>query len=314
LIVEKERVERHGEDPVHRYLTDIGRYALLTKDDEALLAQQIEAGAVADEELREGRDELRPARVRELRRVVAHGEAARGTFVQSNLRLVVSIAKKYQASGLPLLDLVQEGNLGLIRAVEKFEWRRGFKFSTYATWWIRQTITRGIANTGRTIRLPEHAHGTLARVGEAQALLEPMLGRRATLAELGAEVELSEDELIELLRFRAEPRSLSEPLLWDGDADLGDVVEDRSAESPFEMAAAALLPIEIGRLLSQLHEREREILRFHFGLGGGEPRTLREVGEHFDLTGEAVRKLEATAMSKLRHSASQTGVRDLLTG
>ncbi len=309
----KERIERDEEDLVRLYLTDIGQYPLLTKDDEVRLAQAIEGRAEAEEELRATPKGLTPSRRRELRRVVRAGEDAQRTFVQSNLRLVVSIAKKYQASGLPLLDLIQEGNLGLMHAVEKFDWRKGFKFSTYATWWIRQAITRGIANTGRPIRLPVHAGDTLARVQKAQARLELKFGRPATLAELGAEVEMPEDKLIEALRFRAEPLSLSEPLREDGDAELGDVVEDRSAESPFEVAATALLPEEIDRLLSPLDMREREILRLRFGLDRGEPRTLEEVGEHFNLTRERIRQIEARAMSKLRHPSSDTGARDLLT-
>ena len=205
----KERVERDEEDLVRLYLTDIGQYPLLTKDDEVRLAQAIEARWGAEEELRSKSKGMTPTRRRELNRKVREGEMAQRTFVQSNLRLVVSIAKKYQASGLPLLDLIQEGNLGLMHAVEKFDWRKGFKFSTYATWWIRQAITRGIANTGRTIRLPVHAGDTLARVQKAQARLELKLGRPATLVELGIEVELPEDKLIEALRFRAEPLSLS---------------------------------------------------------------------------------------------------------
>jgi RNA polymerase sigma factor (sigma-70 family) len=308
----KERVERDEEDLVRLYLTDIGQYPLLTKDDEVRLAQAIETRWEAEDELRTKKG-LTPTRRRELNRAVRDGERAQRTFVQSNLRLVVSIAKKYQASGLPLLDLIQEGNLGLMHAVEKFDWRKGFKFSTYATWWIRQAITRGIANTGRTIRLPVHAGDTLARVQKAQARLELKLGRPATLSELGDEVELPEDKLIEALRFRAEPLSLSEPLREDGDAELGDVVEDRSAESPFEMAATALLPVEINRLLAPLDEREREILRLRFGLDRGEPRTLEEVGEHFNLTRERIRQIEARAMSKLRHPSSDTGARDLLS-
>jgi RNA polymerase sigma factor (sigma-70 family) len=309
----KERVERDEEDLVRLYLTDIGQYPLLTKDDEVRLAQAIEARWGAEDELRSKSKGMTPTRRRELNRKVREGEMAQRTFVQSNLRLVVSIAKKYQASGLPLLDLIQEGNLGLMHAVEKFDWRKGFKFSTYATWWIRQAITRGIANTGRTIRLPVHAGDTLARVQKAQARLELKLARPATLVELGIEVELPEDKLIEALRFRAEPLSLSEPLREDGDAELGDVVEDRSAESPFEVAATALLPLEINRLLAPLDEREREILKLRFGLDRGEPRTLEEVGEHFNLTRERIRQIEARAMSKLRHPSSDTGARDLLT-
>ncbi len=205
----KERVERDEEDLVRLYLTDIGQYPLLTKDDEVRLAQAIEAGNAAREELESGGKEVTAARKRELRRQSRLGEQAERTFVQSNLRLVVSIAKKYQASGLPLLDLIQEGNLGLMHAVEKFDWRKGFKFSTYATWWIRQAITRGIANTGRTIRLPVHAGDTLARLQKARARLELKLGRPATLAELSAEVEMPEDKVTEALRFAAEPLSLS---------------------------------------------------------------------------------------------------------
>jgi RNA polymerase sigma factor (sigma-70 family) len=295
----KERVERDEEDLVRLYLTDIGQYPLLTKDDEVRLAQAIEAGNAARLELEASGRSLSPARKRELRRSSREGETAERTFVQSNLRLVVSIAKKYQASGLPLLDLIQEGNLGLMHAVEKFDWRKGFKFSTYATWWIRQAITRGIANTGRTIRLPVHAGDTLARLQKARARLELKLGRPATLAELSAEVEMPEDKVTEALRE-------------DGDAELGDVVEDRSAESPFEVAATALLPEEINRLLAPLDEREREILKLRFGLDRGEPRTLEEVGEHFNLTRERIRQIEARAMSKLRHPSSDTGARDLL--
>jgi RNA polymerase sigma factor (sigma-70 family) len=272
-------------DSLQLFLNEAGRYPLLTAAEEVELAKRIERGDMQ----------------------------AKERMITSNLRLVVSIARRYQTQGITLGDLIQEGVIGLIRATEKFDWRKGFKFSTYATWWIRQAITRGIANTGRTIRLPVHAGDTLARVQKAQARLELKYGRPATLAELGAEVEMPEDKLVEALRFRAEPLSLSEPLREDGDAELGDVVEDRSAESPFEVAAVSLLPEEIGRLLSPLDEREREILRLRFGLDRGEPRTLEEVGEHFNLTRERIRQIEARAMSKLRHPSSDTGARDLLT-
>ena len=309
----KDRVDRDEEDLVRLYLSDIGQYTLLTKDDEVRLAKQIEAGKAAKEELALGGKSIAKGRKAELQRVERQGEKAERAFVQSNLRLVVSIAKKYQASGLPLLDLIQEGNLGLMHAVEKFDWRKGFKFSTYATWWIRQAITRGIANTGRTIRLPVHAGDTLARLQKARSRLELKFGRQPTLRELADEVEMPEDKVTEALRFAAEPLSLSEPLREDGDAELGDVVEDRSAESPFEVAATALLPEEIQRLLAPLDEREREILKLRFGLDRGEPRTLEEVGEHFNLTRERIRQIEARAMSKLRHPSSDTGARDLLS-
>lgn len=308
----RERQERDEEDLIRLYLGDIGVHSLLSKEDEARLGKEMESAAAAREELRT--QGVLPERRAELKRIVEQGEGAKQAFIQGNLRLVVSIAKRYQASGLPLLDLIQEGNMGLIHAVEKFDWRKGFKFSTYATWWIRQAITRGIANTGRTIRLPVHAGDSLARVQRAQMHLEVKFGRSPTLKELANEVDLPYDKLIESLRFRGEPISLSEPLREDGDAELADVVEDQSAESPFDVAAEVLLPSEIARLLAPLDERERDILRLRYGLDRGEPRTLEEVGEYFHLTRERIRQIEARAMSKLRHPSADTGARDLLTG
>jgi len=307
------RAAQPEEDLVRLYLNDVGKYALLTKADEVRLAQTVEAGSVARAELA-GAADLTPSRQRELRRVVRHGEEATETFVKANLRLVVSIAKRYQAAELPLLDLVQEGNLGLIHAVEKFDWRKGFKFSTYATWWIRQAITRGIANTARTVRLPTHAGDLLVRVTKARGRLEGTLGRRPTVAELAADLDLEEHRVVEVLRYMAEPMSLSEPLRLDGDAELGDVVEDRSAVSPFDAAAASLLSDEVAKMLGVLDERERVILQLRFGLDRGEPRTLEEVGIHFKLTRERIRQIEARAMSKLRHPTLDRNAQELLIG
>jgi RNA polymerase sigma factor (sigma-70 family) len=310
--VPAKRVALPQEDPVRLYLNDIGRYALLSKDDEARLAQAAAAGREARVELA-GPEEVSAARKRELRRLIRDGDEATETFVQANLRLVVSIAKRYQAAELPLLDLVQEGNLGLIHAVEKFDWRKGFKFSTYATWWIRQAITRGIANTGRTVRLPVHAGDLLNRVTKSRGRLEGQLGRHPTIPELAADLELNEEKIIEILRHAREPVSLSEPLREDGDAEFGEIVEDRSAVSPFDAAAAALLAGEVDKMLITLDERERKVLRLRFGLDRGEPRTLDEVGEHFSLTRERIRQIEAKAMSKLRHPSVDRGAWDLLT-
>src|SRR5258706_1981251 len=235
----KERVERDEEDLVRLYLTDIGQYPLLTKEDEVRLAQQIEQGNSARRDLEDPAGSVTPSRKTQLKREVRRGEDAERTFVQSNLRLVVSIAKKYQASGLPLLDLVQEGNLGLMQAVEKFDWRKGFKFSTYATWWIRQAIQRGIANTGRTIRLPAHAGDNLLRLHRVRAQLESELEREPTVAELARELDVAEEKVTELLLVAPDPVSLAEPVSEDGETELGDLVEDRSAESPFDAAARA---------------------------------------------------------------------------
>jgi RNA polymerase sigma factor (sigma-70 family) len=309
--VADDRSGRDDEDLVRLYLSDIGRHPLLTKDDEVRLAQQIEAGAAARARLA-APGPIGPAERAALRRTVRRGADAERRFVLSNLRLVVSIAKRYQASGLPLLDLVQEGNLGLIHAVEKFDWRKGFKFSTYATWWIRQAITRGIANTGRTIRLPVHAGDNVARLQKARTRLEVSAGRPPTVAELSIELDMPQDKVAAALRFAVEPVSLSEPLRDDGDTELGDLVEDHGAPSPFEAAAAALLPEQVHRLLIHLEPREREVLRMRFGLDRGEPRTLEEVGTHFHLTRERIRQIEAKALSKLRHPSLDVGARDLL--
>ena len=307
------RAPQPEEDLVRLYLNDVGKYALLTKADEVRLAQTVETGSEARAELG-GVADLTPSRRHELRRLVRQGEEATQTFVEANLRLVVSIAKRYQAADLPLLDLVQEGNLGLIHAVEKFDWRKGFKFSTYATWWIRQAIARGIANTGRTVRLPVHAGDLLVRVTKARGRLEGTLGRRPTIAELAADLDLEEHRVVEILRYVAEPMSLSEPLRLDSDSELGDVVEDRSAVSPFDAAAASLLSDEVAKMLGVLDERERVILQLRFGLDRGEPRTLDEVGIHFKLTRERIRQIEARAMSKLRHPTLDRNAQDLLTG
>jgi len=309
--VKSRREDRDYEDLVRLYLEDVGRHDLLTKDDEVRLAQAIEAGVAARAEL-EAAKKLTPTQRRQLRRGIRLGEEAHRQFVNSNLRLVVSIAKKYQSSGLPLLDIVQEGNLGLIHAVDKFDWRKGFKFSTYATWWIRQAIQRGIANSARVIRLPVNAGDMLTALLQMRAQLEGSLGRTPTLAELANEAELPLDKVVEVLRYAVDTVSLDEPVRDDGDAELGDFVEDRNATAPFDAAAVSLLPGEVAKVLKVLDERERTILCLRFGLDGGGERTLEEVAEHFGLTRERIRQIEARAMSKLRHPSADVGARELL--
>jgi len=303
--------DRDYEDLVRLYLEDVGRHDLLTKDDEIRLAQAIEAGNAARAEL-ETKKKLTPTQRRALRRAVREGEEAHRQFVNSNLRLVVSIAKKYQSSGLPLLDIVQEGNLGLIHAVDKFDWRKGFKFSTYATWWIRQAIQRGIANSARVIRLPVHAGDMLTALLKLRGQLEGTLGRTPTLAELAAEAELPLEKVVEVLRYAVDTVSLDEPVRDDGDAELGDFVEDRNAVAPFDHAATSLLPGEVAKVLAVLDDREKTILMLRFGLDGAGERTLEEVAEHFGLTRERIRQIEARAMSKLRHPSADVGARELL--
>jgi RNA polymerase sigma factor (sigma-70 family) len=309
--VAKARTDGHDQDAVRLYLDDIGRYPLLAKEDEIRLAQAIEAGRAAAAELEEG-GSFPPRRDRELRRLKRVGEGATQEFIQANLRLVVSIAKRYQSTEMPILDLIQEGNLGLIHAVEKFDWRRGFKFSTYATWWIRQTIGRGIDNTSRTVRLPVHAGDQVRRLLRARSQLEGQIGRLPTVAELGAYLHLPVGEVDTLLRYVIEPVSLATPVGSEGETELGDVVSDPAAPTPFDMVADAMLGREVDRLLGALTERERQILRLRYGLDRGEPRTLEEVGAELSLTRERIRQIERTALAKLRHRQEDHGARDLL--
>jgi RNA polymerase sigma factor (sigma-70 family) len=296
-----------SDDPLSLYLADVGHHRLLTKADEVRLAQQIEHGRTAQALLQQG--QLPVGTTSELRRACRLGEEAYQTFVRSNLRLVISIARCYQtSSSVSLVDLIQEGNLGLMHAVDRFDWRKGFKFSTYASWWIRQAISRGIANTCRTIRLPADAHEVLRRVHRARGELEPRLGRPPTVAELAIELDVSEKVVADVVRYAPDPLSLSEPLHPDGDALLGDNLADANVESPADAAVVAYLPREIERLFAVLTERDRLILTLRFGLDRGEPRTLQEVGEHLNLTRERIRQLEARALSKLRSSHHAHGL------
>jgi RNA polymerase primary sigma factor len=303
--------EAPNEDLVRQYLREIGQYPLLTDVDEVELAKAIELGNASEEELSAPKKKLTPKKRIELQKRVKAGKAAKRRFIQSNLRLVVSIAKKYSAAGLPLLDLIQEGNLGLMRAVEKFDYRRGFKFSTYATWWIRQAITRAIADKARTIRIPVHMVETLYRVRKVQAELLEQLGREATIDEIAAAAEMTPDKVREAFRVLPEPISIHEPI-GDEDAELGDFIEDESTEGPFEAAALKLRQEDLWRMLDSLSDREKKVLALRFGLLTGEPRTLEEVGQEFALTRERIRQIEAKALSKLRHPSSPGRLRDMV--
>ena len=300
------------QDLIRVYLEGIGRHPLLTKDDEALLAQRIEGGRRAKDELERRTGDLSPRAVADLKRVVREGDRAAEQFVNANLRLVVSIAKKYQSAEMPLLDLIQEGNIGLMHAVEKFDWRKGFKFSTYATWWIRQAIGRGIDNTGRTVRLPVHAGDQIRRVLRMRSDLEGRLGRQPSASELANELQMREEDVALLLQYAIEPVSLAMPVGADGETELADVVIDAATPSPFDVVAKSMLVDEVNKLLAGLDEREREILRLRYGLDRGEPRTLEEVGDAMHLTRERIRPIERSALGKLRRPSKSTGTKDLL--
>ncbi len=272
------------DDPVRMYLKEIGRVSLLKAEDEVYLAKLIEQG----------------------------DEDAKHRLTEANLRLVVSIAKKYIGRGMSFLDLIQEGNMGLIRAVEKFDYQKGFKFSTYATWWIRQSIGRGIDNTGRAVRLPIHTGDQMRRVMRSRSALEGRLGRSPTAAELAEDAGLRESDVEAVLKLVMEPVSLATPIGSDGETELADVMADDSSPSPFESVAQGMLSGEIDKLMSRLGERERRILSLRFGLDRGEPRTLDEVGLEMHLTRERIRQIERAALAKLRSPASMEMARDLM--
>ncbi len=303
----------HVSDPVRMYLQEIGRYPLLTPQQEVELAMQAEAGTRAEDQLEAGGDLPAGERII-LERAVRQADKARKRLVESNLRLVVSIAKKYVGRGLSLLDLIQEGNLGLIRAVEKFDYRKGFKFSTYATWWIRQAVTRALADQGRTIRVPVHMVETINKLAQAQRTLVQELGRDPTIEEIAEELELEPDKVSELRRIAQDPVSLETPLGEEDDSTLGDFVEDTEAEIPVEAAAFSLLQSYLGLALEALNEREREVLVMRFGLADGKVRTLEEVGDHFNVTRERIRQIETKALAKLRQPARAKKLEGYLEG
>jgi RNA polymerase sigma factor (sigma-70 family) len=311
LLIAMNQNVSHSPDLLGLYLDEAGSFPLLTKADEMRLGQIIQQGQAAQEILDRG-DKLTAKQRRDLHKQVTEAAEATTEFINSNLRLVVSVARKYQWSGLPLSDLIQEGNLGLIHAVEKFDWRKGFKFSTYATWWIRQAIGRAVENTAHTVRVPAHVGDEIRRARRLQGEMEIRLGRPPTLAELAEGLDTTEAVVTELFRYDTDPMSLDVAVGEDGDTSLGDLVVNRAAESPFEAVASRLLPDEVARFLGRLSDEERRVLELRYGLDRGEPRTQGEVGQAMQLTAERVRRIERDAIGKLRRQLVGGDAHDLL--
>ena len=302
-------------DPVRMYLKEIGKVDLLTASEEVHLAMKIEAGTASSQKLEDFEDgliELNRAEQRRLMRIESVGLDAKQQLISANLRLVVSIAKRYVGRGMLFLDLIQEGNLGLIRAVEKFDYTKGFKFSTYATWWIRQAITRAIADQARTIRIPVHMVETINKLIRVQRQLLQDLGRDPSPEEIGAEMGMSPDRVREIQKISQEPVSLETPIGEEEDSQLGDFIEDSSAVAPPDAASDSMLREQLEQVLDGLADRERKVIKFRFGLEDGHPRTLEEVGKEFGVTRERIRQIESKTLAKLRHPSRSGRLKDYM--
>ncbi|MCR8669935.1 RNA polymerase sigma factor [Agrococcus sp. HG114] len=299
-------------DPVKDYLKQIGKVALLNAEQEVDLAMRIEAGLFAEEKLSLEGDDLDWQLKRDLTRIARDGQRAKSHLLGANLRLVVSLAKRYTGRGMQFLDLIQEGNLGLIRAVEKFDYTKGFKFSTYATWWIRQAITRAMADQARTIRIPVHMVEVINKLARVQRQMLQDLGREPSPEELARELDMTPEKVIEVQKYGREPISLHTPLGEDGDSEFGDLIEDTEAVVPADAVGFTMLQRQLESLLDSLSEREAGVIRMRFGLGDGMPKTLDQIGDTFGVTRERIRQIESKTMAKLRHPSRSQQLRDYL--
>ncbi len=298
-------------DPVKDYLKQIGKVALLNAEQEVELAKRIEAGLFAEEKIAAGGIKDRKLR-KDLEWIAEDGQRAKNHLLEANLRLVVSLAKRYTGRGMLFLDLIQEGNLGLIRAVEKFDYTKGYKFSTYATWWIRQAITRAMADQARTIRIPVHMVEVINKLARVQRQMLQDLGREPTPEELARELDMTPDKVVEVQKYGREPISLHTPLGEDGDSEFGDLIEDSEAIVPSDAVSFTLLQEQLDSVLDTLSERERGVVRMRFGLTDGQPKTLDEIGQVYGVTRERIRQIESKTMSKLRHPSRSQVLRDYL--
>ncbi len=298
-------------DPVKDYLKQIGKVALLNAEQEVDLAKRIEAGLFAEEKLGSG-EKIAPKLRRELEWIANDGRHAKNHLLEANLRLVVSLAKRYTGRGMLFLDLIQEGNLGLIRAVEKFDYTKGYKFSTYATWWIRQAITRAMADQARTIRIPVHMVEVINKLARVQRQMLQDLGREPTPEELAKELDMTPEKVVEVQKYGREPISLHTPLGEDGDSEFGDLIEDSEAVVPADAVGFTLLQEELSKVMDTLSEREAGVVGMRFGLTDGQPKTLDEIGRVFGVTRERIRQIESKTMSKLRHPSRSQVLRDYL--